>query len=164
MGAGKAELSKSNFFATETNHEEVLIDNEQIAARLPPHEKVVQRVSNYYMTNRKIAVEKLRRLFEPERREFQEKKETVSCDSTGGPNFDLLPHQKIAREYLNLYTPYRGLLLYFSLGSGKSCTSIAIAEGMKSDKRIFIMTPASLKMNFFTELKKCGDPLFKLVS
>lgn len=140
---------------------EVLIDNEQIAARLPPHEKVVQRVSNYYMNNRKIAVEKLRRLFEPERREFQEKKETVSCDSTSGPNFDLLPHQKIAREYLNLYTPYRGLLLYFSLGSGKSCTSIAIAEGMKSDKRIFIMTPASLKMNFFTELKKCGDPLFK---
>ena len=32
---------------------------------------------------------------------------------------------------------------------------------MKTDKRIFVMTPASLKMNFFTELKKCGDPLFK---
>lgn len=140
---------------------EVLIDNAAITARLPQHEKVVQRVSSYYMNNRKIAVEKLRRLFEPERREFQEKKETVSCDSAGGPSFDLLPHQKIAREYLNLYTPYRGLLLYFSLGSGKSCTSIAITEGMKTDKRVFIMTPASLKMNFFTELKKCGDPLFK---
>ena len=42
-----------------------------------------------------------------------------------------------------------------------TCTSIAIAEGMKTDKKIYIMTPASLKMNFFSELKKCGDHLFK---
>lgn len=140
---------------------EAMLENTKIGERLPPHEKMVQRVSNYYMNNRKLSVEKLTKLFEPERREYQEKKETVSCDTTSGPNFDLLPHQKIAREYLNLYTPYRGLLLYFSLGSGKSCTSIAIAEGMKTDKRIVVMTPASLKMNFFTELKKCGDPIFK---
>lgn len=53
---------------------EVLIEDAAIVARLPKHEKVVQRVSSYYMNNRKIAVEKLRRLFEPERREFQEKK------------------------------------------------------------------------------------------
>jgi len=140
---------------------EPLIDDLLINGRLPPMEKTINRVSNYYMTNRKLAMTKLQQLFEPERVEFMKNKETVSCDSTGSATFDLLPHQKIAREYLNLYTPYRGLLLYFSLGSGKSCTSIAIAEGMKSDKRIFIMTPASLKMNFFTELKKCGDKLFK---
>jgi hypothetical protein len=62
---------------------------------------------------------------------------------------------------LNLYTPYRGLLLYHGLGSGKTCTSIAIAEGAKTHKRVFVMTPASLKMNFFSELKKCGDQLYK---
>ena len=60
-----------------------------------------------------------------------------------------------------MYTPYRGLLLYHGLGSGKTCTSIAIAEGAKTHKRVFVMTPASLKMNFFSELKKCGDPLYK---
>lgn len=140
---------------------EPLIDHPLVAKRLPPMEKSVHRVSNYYMTNRKIAMTKLQQLFEPERREFMENKETISCDTSGSTSFELLPHQKIAREYLNLYTPYRGLLLYFSLGSGKSCTSIAIAEGMKSDKQIFMLTPASLKMNFFTELKKCGDKLFK---
>jgi SNF2 family DNA or RNA helicase len=53
------------------------------------------------------------------------------------------------------------LLLYHGLGSGKTCTSIAIAEGMKSHRKIFIMTPASLKMNFFSELKKCGDSMYK---
>jgi hypothetical protein len=42
-----------------------------------------------------------------------------------------------------------------------TCTSIAIAEGMKSDKRIFVLTPKSLKINFFTEMKKCGDELYK---
>jgi hypothetical protein len=42
-----------------------------------------------------------------------------------------------------------------------TCTSIAIAEGMKSNKRVFVLTPASLKMNFFSELKKCGDDLYK---
>ena len=32
---------------------------------------------------------------------------------------------------------------------------------MKSHKRVFVMTPASLKMNFFSEMKKCGDALYK---
>jgi hypothetical protein len=62
---------------------------------------------------------------------------------------------------MNLYTPYRGLLLYHGLGSGKTCTSIAIAEGMKDSKRIVIMTPASLRANYIEELKKCGDSLYK---
>ena len=36
-----------------------------------------------------------------------------------------------------------------------------MAEGMKSNKRVFVMTPASLKMNFYSEMKKCGDALYK---
>jgi hypothetical protein len=32
-----------------------------------------------------------------------------------------------------------------------TCTSIGIAEGMKTGKSIVLMTPASLKMNFFSE-------------
>jgi hypothetical protein len=73
----------------------------------------------------------------------------------------LLTHQKVIRDYMNLYTPYRGLLLFHGLGSGKTCSSIAIAEGMKNNKRVIVMTPASLRRNFFEELKKCGDSLYK---
>ena len=47
------------------------------------------------------------------------------------------------------------------MGSGKSCSSIAIAEGLKSDKNIIVMTPASLRTNYIEELKKCGDELYK---
>ena len=45
---------------------------------------------------------------------------------------------------------------------GKTCSSIAIAEGMKSDKEVILLTPASLEMNYMSELKHCGDSLYKL--
>lgn len=88
----------------------------------------------------------------------------LTCDNLftrGGPEFSLLTHQKIVRDYMNLLTPYRGLLLYHGLGSGKTCTSIAIAEGMKSSKRIIVMVPASLRESYLAELKKCGDEMYR---
>ena len=85
----------------------------------------------------------------------------VSCDAKSESKFDLLTHQKIVRFYLNLFSPHRGLLLYHGLGAGKTCSSIAIAEGMKNYKKVLIMTPASLRMNYIEELKKCGDDLYK---
>jgi hypothetical protein len=88
----------------------------------------------------------------------------LTCDnlySRGGPEFSLLTHQQVVRDYMNVYTPYRGLLLYNGLGSGKTCTSIAIAEGMKSSKRIIVMVPASLRESYLSELKKCGDVMYR---
>jgi len=88
----------------------------------------------------------------------------ISCDSIGkssSEDFTLLNHQKLVRDYLNLYTPYRGLLLLHGLGSGKSLSSIAIAEGFKSKKKIIVMTPASLRRNYMEELKKYGEPIYK---
>ena len=113
------------------------------------------------MNNRKISIEKLSKLFQPYRQEILDKSDEVSCDKSSGVDFELLTHQKAVRDYLNLMTPYRGLLLLHALGSGKTCTSIAIAEGMKSDKRVFVMTPASLSKNFFSQLKDCGDHLYR---
>jgi hypothetical protein len=141
----------------------VEINKQLVKDRLPqPTEKIIIKAPSYYMTNRKIYIGKIEQLFQPYRDEIAKTAETASCDSRASDaEFELLTHQKIVRDYLNIYTPYRGLLLYHGLGSGKSCSSIAIAEGMKSDKRIVLMTPASLKMNFFTELKKCGDHLYK---
>ena len=62
---------------------------------------------------------------------------------------------------MNLYTPYRGLLLYHGLGSGKTCSSIAIAEGFKHVKNIMVLSPKSLITNYIEELKNCGDPIYK---
>jgi hypothetical protein len=137
------------------------IRNQKVADRLPKErEKIIIKAPTYYMNNRKLFIQRLTELFKPYQKELLESQESVSCESRS-ENFDLITHQKIVRDYLNLYTPYRGLLLYHGLGSGKTCTSIAIAEGMKSNKRVFVLTPASLKMNFFSEMKKCGDDLYK---
>ena len=140
-----------------------MIRTQKVADRLPKErEKIVIKAPSYYMNNRKIFIQKLTELFKPYQKEILDNQENASCDQGAKTrDFDLLTHQKIVRDYLNLYTPYRGLLLYHGLGSGKTCTSIAIAEGMKSNKRVFVMTPASLKMNFFSEMKKCGDDLYK---
>lgn len=73
-------------------------------------------------------------------------------------------HQHLIRQYLNRETPYRGVLLYHGLGSGKTCTSIGLIEAMKETiPQIYILTPASLKQNYITQMKKCGSSLFSTV-
>ena len=140
----------------------VKLGKNKLAERLPkPTGKIIHKASSYYMNNRKISIEKLSKLFQPYRQEILDKSDEVSCDKSSGVDFELLTHQKAVRDYLNLMTPYRGLLLLHALGSGKTCTSIAIAEGMKTDKQIFVMTPASLSKNFFSQLKDCGDHLYR---
>ena len=53
-------------------------------------------------------------------------------------------------------------MLYHGLGAGKTCGSIGIAEGLKTTKKVIILTPASLQNNYKKELKKCGDELYRL--
>ena len=132
----------------------------RLPRRLPP---VNIKVASYIMNNRETFVNFINSLFQPYKRELEENRDNISCDTIGktSSDFSLLTHQKVVRDYMNLYTPYRGLLLYHGLGSGKTCTSIAIAEGMKDSKSIIIMTPASLRANYVGELKKCGDLLYK---
>lgn len=137
--------------------------------RVPKLEpNVLIKAPNYYLYNREIFISFINSLFEPykqellkEEKEMEQGKTSISCSASDTNNFSLLIHQKIVRDYINIYTPYRGLLLYHGLGSGKTCSSIAIAEGIKNDKKILIMTPASLRDNYVEELKKCGDYLYK---
>lgn len=84
-----------------------------------------------------------------------------SCNKKDDADFKPLVHQMIVTRYLNSFTPYRGLLLYHGLGSGKTCSSISIIEGMKNTHKVYVMTPASLQANYRTQMKYCGDQLFK---
>jgi hypothetical protein len=142
----------------------VQIGDTPINERLPVREKPFRIIaSSYYMNNREKFVNFINSLFAPYKEELQRNAENISCDTVGNTsgNISLLIHQEIVRDYMNLYTPYRGLLLYHGLGSGKTCSSIAIAEGMKGPKKIIIMTPKSLRRNYMEELKKCGDLMYK---
>ena len=137
--------------------------SQRLAKKTPP---VLIKVSSYYMNNREIFINFINSLFEPYKKELTSNTTNISCDTIGkdsddGSGVTLLTHQKIVRDYLNLFTPYRGLLLYHGLGSGKTASSIAIAEGMKDTKKIIVMLPASLRTNYMEELKRYGDSLYK---
>ena len=152
---GVAELSPEEW---------VDINGESIIERLPAKSPQVNyKVSSYYMNNREVFISFINSLMEPYRDQILDESNPVTCETIGNSSEDvsLLTHQKIVRDYLNLYTPYRGLLLYFGLGAGKTLSSIAIAEGMKSAKQVIIMLPASLRRNYIEELKKGGDPLYR---
>ena len=139
------------------------IGDTKIIDRLPPKEKkILLRANAYYMNNRESFINFINALYKPFKEEFQKASESLSCDRPQDAQFTLLTHQKVVRDYLNIHSPYRGLLLYHGLGSGKTCSSIAIAEGLKTDKQIIVMTPASLRMNYLQELKSCGDLLYKV--
>ena len=62
------------------------------------------------------------------------------------------PHQAIPSRFINTDTPYRGLLLYHGLGSGKTRTAISIAETGGFGK-IIVILPAALETNFKQELQ-----------
>jgi hypothetical protein len=113
----------------------VEIGDTDLRKRLPTKTpQVIVKVSSYYMNNREKFINFINSLFEPYRQELLENKENISCDVIGktSTNFSLLTHQKIVRDYMNLYTPYRGLLLYHGLGSGKchaKGTPIMMSDG-----------------------------------
>ena len=73
-------------------------------------------------------------------------------------------YQKFIREYLRQATPYRGVLVYHGLGSGKTCSAIGAAESLfgVADKKVIIMTPKSLRSNFVNEIMFCGFRHYQL--
>lgn len=90
----------------------------------------------------------------------EEDKNVDLCLQRSGTGRELFPYQKIIRDYLKIETPYRGLLVYHGLGSGKTCSSIAVAESLLSTSKVYVMVPASLEKNYREELQKCGDPIY----
>ena len=106
----------------------------------------------------------------PNKKEFPNwiNKTFIKYKSNGVP---LIPNKKIfkpfkyqnfVRDYMQELSPYRGILLYHGLGSGKTCTAINISENLKDKRNIIVMLPASLRSNFIEDgLKFCGDKKYK---
>ena len=71
---------------------------------------------------------------------------------------ELLKHQKFISDFISRNTPYRGCLLYYGLGSGKTLSSINISEG--SSKKSIILLPASIRTNFVDNIEKKGNTVY----
>lgn len=82
-----------------------------------------------------------------------EQKTTKNKDSN-----DLFLYQRFIKSYISPETPYRGILVYHKLGSGKTRTAIATAEPFrKAGYKVVVFLPASLRNNFIDEIKRWGD-------
>jgi hypothetical protein len=85
----------------------------------------------------------------------------ISCKKLNrDKNFVPKPHQEFVLNYF-LTSPYKGLLLFHKLGSGKTCTSILIATEMikrKTIDHVYILSSGSLRVNWLKEYcQVCGE-------
>ena len=105
--------------------------------------------------------EKLYKSFKPEYYSSILKKPKCECDEDvceiNEDAINLYPQQRFIRDYIQFNSPYRGALLYHELGSGKSGASIAAAEGYIEKKKIFVLSPASLAVNYENEILKISS-------
>ena len=80
----------------------------------------------------------------------------IICEN---PEFELLPHQLFVKGFMSSQTPYKSILLYHGLGSGKTCSAIGISEEMRGytkqtgiNSRIFIVASPNVQDNFKLQL------------
>ena len=127
----------------------------------------ILNISHWENPNRKNFISWFDKSFKKYRSGKQEKM-VVECDSKDNcqsvrePKKDLFTTQKIVRDYMNVNSPYRGILLYHGLGVGKTCASIAIAESNKENRKVVVLLQRSIKQNYIQQLMDCGDEYYKL--
>lgn len=61
--------------------------------------------------------------------------------------------QTFLSKYINPKTPYKGVLVFHRLGSGKTCSAVCVGEAWKKHRKIIVVVPASLQGNFRKELR-----------
>lgn len=74
----------------------------------------------------------------------------------------LEPQQRFLSNYINPLTLYNSLLVYHSVGVGKTLTAISIAENFKNDYNILVIVKnEALQLNFIKELTGICSNYFK---
>lgn len=87
--------------------------------------------------------------------------EVVANEKCSTSRFLLTPNQKFVKNYMSKNTPYNSILLYHSVGSGKTYSAVSIAEQYVHDfkKPALVIAPTKLKHNFMKaifDIEKVG--------
>jgi hypothetical protein len=92
--------------------------------------------------------------------DYRRQNEEYSCNrpSSSNEEIQLLAQQKFVQKYIRQDTPFRGLLLWHGLGSGKTISAVSILNNYrdKENKKKIIILPASLAGNFRKDYQVCG--------
>jgi len=73
--------------------------------------------------------------------------------------FELNPHQVFIKNFMSVQTPYKSMLLYHGLGTGKTCSAIGVAEEMRKylkqtgiRQQIIVVASPNVQDNFRLQL------------
>ena len=118
------------------------------------------RLSEWTLPNDKTFSSFLRQFDEETRKQPRQPHKLWNSNENKFVDIGAYSHQKFVSDFMNDNSPYRGLLLYHGLGSGKSGASIMITEGFRN-RKVVIMLPASLRNNYERELATFADIGYK---
>ena len=149
-------LKKSKINKNLVEDNRLLIENEKLVL----NEKINNlKLKEWDLPNKSTFIDFILEEFQTSLEDFEKKSKTL--DEVNNYNLlNLFDHQKYITEYIQEDSPYRGLLLYHGLGSGKTASSISIVEGF-NNKEVVIMLPSSLESNYKKEIYKYGDISYK---
>ena len=92
--------------------------------------------------------------FNQYKQNFNDKSIDDLCNKTN--TFELQPQQLFLKDFFEKnFDNIKQFLLYHEIGSGKTCTSIILAElflKLNNNNKIVVILPARLKNNFYDEL------------
>jgi hypothetical protein len=79
------------------------------------------------------------------------RRETKTNPCEMGPGFEVTPVQRFVANFLHPRTPYMSMLLYHSVGVGKTCAAIQTAEAyldVYPRRRVLIVVPRNIRSGF----------------
>jgi hypothetical protein len=79
------------------------------------------------------------------------------------PTESMFVNQRFIKDYMQPESPYRGILVFHGLGTGKTCSSIIAAENLMTEMGVVVMLPASLRSNYIGDIRtRCGNKYLTL--
>ena len=93
----------------------------------------------------------------PENKQFKNYEDIKKYrDEICGTKLSLYTHQKFLTNFINPYTPYKGLLIFHGVGTGKTGGAISIAENFKElvhkyNTKIYVLVPGPLLKEHFKD-------------
>jgi len=148
-------------------------------------ENILNDYIYYPSTNDKNFREKLNNLEEFNLNKYKKIKKINNIDDFNDISIEACPTNKFEKahfqyfvaKYISNKTPYNSLLLYYSVGTGKTCAAILIAESILignkfyNEPNIYVILPKPLKNNFIKtiydvnkNINNCTGNLYKLLS
>lgn len=123
--------------------------------------KVFQKLNDVETFNNKELLEFIQREYSgeafPENSPFEFKDDYIELSNNEickAVEMSLAPQQKFMGQIMGPSSNFNNMLIFHGLGSGKSCTSIAVGEALKnaSNQRLLFVVPAPLVDQYYEEI------------